>query len=170
MHTGGIFYFPWHRHRLLVSPPKDTEINNLVESQVFTPNNVPGPEIEPRPVAWQADVLTTTLPRLSDAMYVSPGLILLFLVSQDNILTRYNDRQTGKAIKSQPPPVAASGSSTVHKHDNLWQVTHAERRDINTLCALALRPIDGYTRRTQWPRTGINFGCLSDGDGCTKTG
>ena len=33
--TGGIFYFPWHRHqiegtpRLLVSPPKDTEINNL---------------------------------------------------------------------------------------------------------------------------------------------
>ena len=33
--TGGIFYFPWHRHQIegtngvLLSPPKDTEINNL---------------------------------------------------------------------------------------------------------------------------------------------
>ena len=35
-----------------------------LESQVFTPNNVPGPGSEPRPSALQADVLTTALPHL----------------------------------------------------------------------------------------------------------
>ena len=32
------------------------------DCQVFTPNNAPGPGIEPRPAARQADVLTTRPP------------------------------------------------------------------------------------------------------------
>ena len=56
--TGGIFYFPWHEHQIegtdgfwcLIWKTQTYTIFN-VESQVFTPNNAPGPGIEPRPGA-----------------------------------------------------------------------------------------------------------------------
>ena len=55
--TGGIFYFPWHRHQIegtnglcLFRKTQRYTISN-VESQVFTPNNVPGPGREPGPPA-----------------------------------------------------------------------------------------------------------------------
>ena len=56
--TGGIFYFPWHRHQIegtngfwcLIRKTQRYTISN-VESQVLTPNNVPGPGREPGPPA-----------------------------------------------------------------------------------------------------------------------
>ena len=79
--TGGIFYFPWHRHQIevtdgfqcLIRKTQRYTISN-VESQVFTPNNVPGPGSESRSAACQADVLTTTLPRLLGELFVLMAL------------------------------------------------------------------------------------------------
>ena len=53
-HLCGIFYFPWHRHQIegtngfycLIRKTQRYTVSN-VESQIFTPNNVPGPGIEP---------------------------------------------------------------------------------------------------------------------------
>ena len=52
--TGGIFYFPWHGHQIegtngfqcLIRKTQRYIISD-VESQVFTPNNVPDPGSEP---------------------------------------------------------------------------------------------------------------------------
>ena len=48
--TGGIFYFPWHRHQIEGTIWKGPTVVSVllitisnVESQVFTSNNVPGP-------------------------------------------------------------------------------------------------------------------------------
>ena len=73
----GIFYFPWHRHPIegingvysLIRKTQRYTICN-VESQVFTPNNAPGPGIETRPAVYQADVLTTTVPRASVQLHM----------------------------------------------------------------------------------------------------
>ena len=52
-------------HPLSYHAPQEIHISH-VESQIFTGSyNMPGPVIELRATSWHADVLTTTLPRLS---------------------------------------------------------------------------------------------------------